>query len=85
VSNLLAQSLIGGLADEFDALVILSVPEVRKGTKVGLLTSVLEDYDGRSDVLLMSHIELYAENLSAECGMVLMANIGALRRLFDRR
>jgi len=85
VSNILAQALIGGLADEFDALIILSVPEVKTGPKVHLLTKVLEDYDGRSDVLLMSHIEMYSENLSAECSMVAMANICTLRRLFERK
>lgn len=85
VSNVFAQSLIGCMADEFDALIILSVPEVKTGPKVDLLTRVLEDYDGRSDVLLMSHIEMFSEDLSAECSMVAMAHTGTLRRLFERK
>ena len=52
--------------------------------KVKLLANALEDYDGREDVLLMSHIEMYSENLSAECGMVVWVNVAALRSLFSK-
>ncbi len=82
VSNILAQSLIGVMADEYDATIILSIPEVEQNAKVRLLESVLEDYDGRKDVLLMSHCELFSEKLSAECSMVVMVNIAVIRRLF---
>jgi len=85
VSNVIAQSLIGCLADEFNALIILSVPQVRTAPKVQLLSEVLEDYDGRKDVLLMSHIEMFSENLSAECSMVAVTNVGTLRRIFEHK
>lgn len=84
VSNIMAQSLIGAMADDFNQTIILSVPEVGRARKVKLLSDALEDYDGRQDVLLMSHIEMFSENLSAECGMVVWVNVAALRSLFSK-
>ncbi|MFA5137832.1 MAG: hypothetical protein WC728_01275 [Elusimicrobiota bacterium] len=84
VSNIMAQSLICAMADEFRQTLILSVPEVGRDRKVKLLSKALEDYDGREDVLLMSHIEMYSENLSAECGMVVWVKVAALRSLFAK-
>lgn len=81
VSNILAQSIIGALADQFDKTVILSVPEVTRGNKVELMAKALERYDGRKDVLLMSHVELYSNDLAADCSMVLIVDSATLQRL----
>ena len=81
VSNILAQSVIGALADQFGQTVILSVPDVRRGPKADLLAVALEGYDGRRDVILMSHVELYSNDLAADCSMVLIVDSDALRTL----
>ena len=81
VSNIVAQGAIATLADEFKKAFILSVPQTQKGAKAGLLGSALEDYDGRTDILMLSHVDLYSEGLCAQCTMVIMANSEALRRL----
>lgn len=81
VSNILAQSVIGALADQFGKTVILSVPSVSRGQKAQLLASSLERYDGRKDVLLMSHVELFSEDLAADCSMVLVIDSQTLRNL----
>jgi hypothetical protein len=80
----MAQGLISAMADDFDQILILSVPEMGRDRKVKLLSQALEAYDGREDVLLMSHIEMYSESLSAECGMIVWVKIAALRNLFAK-
>ncbi|MBI3297302.1 MAG: hypothetical protein HYZ75_03995 [Elusimicrobia bacterium] len=81
ISNILAQSVIGALADQFGRTVILSVPQVRRGPKAEIVAAALEGYDGRKDVLLMSHVELYSNDLAADCSMVLAVDSEALRML----
>lgn len=81
VSNILAQGVVGSLADEFDTTIILSVPEIHEGTKTEILGKVLEDYDGRQDILMMSHVDMYSQDLSAECCMIVIVNSESLRRL----
>ncbi|TBR24045.1 hypothetical protein EPO15_04790 [bacterium] len=81
VSNILAQSVIGALADQFEKTVILSVPEVSRGTKVELMSRALDRYDGRKDVLLMSHVEMYSNDLAADCSMVLIVDSATLQSL----
>lgn len=81
VSNILAQSVIGALADQFEKTVILSVPEVSRGSKAELMGRALERYDGRKDVLLMSHVEMYAQDLAADCAMVLIVDSATLAAL----
>ena len=81
VSNVLAQGVIGAVADEYDLTIILSVPEVLQGSKAEILSTVLGDYDGREDILMMSHIDMYAENLSADCSMIIIVNAESLRRI----
>lgn len=81
VSNILAQSVIGALADQFGKTVILSVPSVSRGQKAELLAAALERYDGRKDVLLMSHVELFSEDLAADCSMVLVVDSQTLHTL----
>lgn len=81
VSNILAQSVIGALADQFEKTVILSVPEVTRGPKVELMARALERYDGRKDILLMSHVELYSNDLAADCAMVLVVDSATLQQL----
>jgi chemotaxis protein CheY-P-specific phosphatase CheC len=81
VSNVLAQGVIGAVADEYDLTIILSVPEVVQGSKAEILSNVLGDYDGREDILMMSHIDMYAENLSADCSMIIVVNAESLRRI----
>jgi len=82
VSNVVAQSVVGLLGDEFDRPIILSVPEVHRGPKAALLGVALEAYDGREDVLLMSHVEMFSEDLSADCSMVIIVNADVLKGLF---
>ncbi|MDE2291422.1 MAG: hypothetical protein KGL53_05010 [Elusimicrobia bacterium] len=81
VANILAHSVIGALADQFGKTVILSVPEVRRGPKVELMARALERYDGRRDVLLMSHVEMYSTDLAAECSMILIVDSQTLQDL----
>ncbi len=81
ISNILAQSVIGVMADQFEKTVILSVPEVHRGAKADLLASALERYDGRKDVLLMSHVEMYSNDLAADCAMVLVCDSRALHEM----
>ncbi|MBI5242944.1 MAG: hypothetical protein HY922_04565 [Elusimicrobia bacterium] len=81
VSNILAQGAIATLADEVKKSFILPAPETRRGSKAQLLESAFEDYDGRTDILMLTHVDLYSERLSAQCSMVIMANAEALRRL----
>jgi len=82
VSNIVAHGVIGSLADKFDQTVILSVPQVRVGPKAEILAKSLERYDGRNDVILLSHVDMFSENLAAECSMVLVVNEAALVELF---
>jgi chemotaxis protein CheY-P-specific phosphatase CheC len=85
VSNIVAQSVIGAMADEFEKTIILSIPEVHRGPKASLLGVVLEAYDGREDVLLMSHVEMFSEDLSADCAMVIIVNAEVLHGLVRSR
>ncbi|MFC1679766.1 hypothetical protein ACFL2T_06100 [Elusimicrobiota bacterium] len=85
VSNIMAQGLVGALADGFDEIVILSSPEVDWGEKSELLAWGFERYDGRKDVLLMSHVEFYSKNLAATCNVVIIVGVSTLRRLFKKR
>lgn len=84
VSNVMAQSVLGTLADAYGASIILSAPEVQEGTKVDLLAKALDAYDGREDLFLMSHVDMFSENLSAECSMIVTVNAAALRRLLAK-
>lgn len=81
VSNIVAQSVVGAMADEFERAIVLSVPEVHRGPKAELLAVALDAYDGRDDVLLMSHVELFSEDLSADCSMVIIVNADVLHGL----
>lgn len=72
VSNVIAQSVVGVMADKLESLIILSIPEVFDGSKVDLLAEALDGYDGRKDSLLLSHVELYSESLAANCSIVLI-------------
>ena len=81
VSNVLAQGIIGVLADELGQTIFLSSPHVVGGTKSGILSDALNEYDGRQDMLMMAHMDLYSENLSAECSVVVIANTASLRRI----
>jgi chemotaxis protein CheY-P-specific phosphatase CheC len=82
VSNIVAHNVIGAFADKIGRTVILSVPEVHVGPKAQVLGRSLEGYDGREDVIMLSHVELYSENLAAECSMVLIVNEEELAKLF---
>lgn len=84
VSNIVAQSVLGVLADAYGASIILSMPEVRVGSKADLMVGALGNYDGRCDTLLMSHVDMYAENLAAECSMVMIANTEGIRKLLKK-
>lgn len=84
VSSIVAQSVLGVLADEYGGSIILSVPEVRIGAKADLMVGALENYDGRRDTLLMSHVDMYAENLAAECSMVVIVDTEGVRRLLRK-
>lgn len=84
VSNIMAQSVLGVLADAYGASVILSIPEVRVGSKADLMVGALGNYDGRRDTLLMSHVDMYAENLAAECSMVMIANTEGMQKLLKK-
>jgi len=84
VSNILAQGIIGVVADELGRTIFLSAPKVISGTKAGVLSAALDDYDGRKDMLLMAHMDLYSENLSAECSVVVIAETESLRRILSR-
>ncbi|MFH1725523.1 MAG: hypothetical protein ABII00_13010 [Elusimicrobiota bacterium] len=79
VSNVMGQSVVGALADRFGRALIVSAPEVKTGTKADLLGEAFDRYDGRKDVLLMSHVELYSMNLAAECSMVTIVESAAIR------
>lgn len=83
VSNVLAQRVVGVLADKYEATCILSVPEVSTNRKGELLTSALARYDGRQDFLLTVRVEMYSEGLSTECGMVIAFDSKALERLIS--
>ena len=72
------------MADEYGETIILSVPDVIKGAKAKLLSEALKAYDGRTDVLLMSHVEMFSENLSAECSVVLVFNAEAIQGLLQK-
>lgn len=78
VSNILAQSVVGHMADEFQLSIVLTVPRVLEGTKAGVLGESLEHYDGRVDTLMLSHVDMYSENLAAEASMIVIANSDAL-------
>jgi chemotaxis protein CheY-P-specific phosphatase CheC len=84
VSNVVAQSVLGVLADEYDASIILSVPSVSSGEKAELMAKALETYDARKDTLLLSHVDMYSENLAAECSMVIIVNTEDIKKLLSR-
>lgn len=81
VGNILAQSAVGVLADEFEKTIIFSVPRVKRGAKVELLAEALERYDGRKDILLMSDVEMHCKGLAADCTIVLVCGSASLHRL----
>ena len=81
VSNVLAQAIVSSMADSVDMELILSVPEVLEETKSHILSTALEDYDGRNDLLMISHVDLYSENLSAECSVLVIINEDLLQRI----
>jgi len=81
VSNILAQGIVGAVADEFGAKVIFSSPEVNDGTKTNLFAGVLGDYDARKDMLMMAQIDMCSEDLTAECSVIMIAGVESLQRL----
>jgi len=83
ISNVLAQGVIGALADALDTMIILSVPEVQKGARSRILSEALEAYDGRQDLLVTSQVNMYSENLAAECSMIIIVNADCLRRMLN--
>jgi len=83
ISNVLAQGVIGALADAMDTMIILSAPEVKEGTRSQILSEALEAYDGRQDMLVTSQVNMYSENLSAECNMIIIINADCLRRMLS--
>ncbi len=85
VSNIVAHGIIGTLADKFDQTVILTVPEVKVGPKAEILAKSLERYDGRKDVILLSHVDMFSENLAAECSMVLVIDEESLVEMFSAK
>ena len=85
VSNIMGQGMISALADHFGRTVILSVADVDTGGKSELVSRAFEHYDGRRDVLLMSFVEFYSENLEANCNLVIIVNGATLESLFKKR
>jgi len=74
VANILAQSVVSQMADEFRLPIILTVPRVLEGSKAGVFGESLEHYDGRVDTLMLSHVDMYSENLAAQASMIVIAN-----------
>jgi chemotaxis protein CheY-P-specific phosphatase CheC len=83
VSNILAQSSVGALADECETAITLSVPTVQRGTKEALLCEFFAEYDDSAKLLLMSHVELYSGDLSATCSLVMLFNSKDIARLLE--
>lgn len=84
VGNILAQNVLAALSDRYGVAIILSIPEVGRGTKAELTGTALEDYDGRKDVLLLAHMQLHSERLNAECSVIVIVNEAAMRTLISR-
>ncbi|PCI34845.1 MAG: hypothetical protein COB53_11540 [Elusimicrobia bacterium] len=82
VSNIVAHGIIGALADKFGQTVILTVPDVRVGPKADILAKALVRYDGRKDIILLSHVDMFSKDLSAECSIVLVIDESSLIELF---
>ncbi|MFH2202452.1 MAG: hypothetical protein ABIJ96_05025 [Elusimicrobiota bacterium] len=82
VANILAQSVVGALADEYETSITLSVPAVSRGAKEMLLCTFFAECDDPSKLLLMSHVELFSGKLSAECSLVALFDPEPLDRLF---
>lgn len=81
LSNVIAQSVIGAMADELNTSITLSVPKVGRGTKEELLCEFFAESDDPSKFLVMTHIELYGEDLSAHCTLVLLFDSKGLASL----
>lgn len=81
VGNVLAHGVVGVLAEQFKAEIHLSSPIVSRGRKVDLTERALSGYDGRSDILLMSHFDIFSPGLKAESSWVILADSEGLRRL----
>lgn len=80
VANVLSQGIIKALADKLGTSIILSVPQVLMGSKSDILSKVLYKVGGKKDAVILTHIELRSENLSAACSMILIFDADLLRR-----
>lgn len=83
ISNILAQSAVGALADECETAITLSVPTVKRGTKEALLCEFFAECDDPEKLLLMSHVELFSGGLSAVCSLVVLFDVADLASLLE--
>lgn len=81
VANIMAQGVIGALADEHSLTLILSSPAMLDGTRSSILAPLLADYNRRLDLILVSRIEMSSKKLSAECSVILVLSGDALQSL----
>lgn len=80
VGNILSHGVVGALADALQTGIILSIPKLEAGPKVELLAGAFDSYDGRTDSLLLSHVELYSPALMAECSIVTILNTASVEK-----
>jgi chemotaxis protein CheY-P-specific phosphatase CheC len=81
IANILGQGVVKAMADTFNLSIILSVPQISTGRKAELTVGVLEKFDGRKDTVVLTHVEMYADTLSAVCSMLLMLDAAVVKRL----
>ncbi len=80
VSNILGQGMVKAMADTLGISIILSVPHVSGGVKSELLSTVMDKVGGKRDFVVLTHIEMHSEELSAVSSMVLIFEADFLRR-----
>jgi len=81
VANILCQSFIKVLADRLGAAIILSVPRVSMGSKSELLSRILSHIGSKRDAVVLSHVILSSQGMTAACSLILIFEADFLRKL----
>ncbi|MFC1679025.1 hypothetical protein ACFL2T_02310 [Elusimicrobiota bacterium] len=83
VSNILAQRIAATIADDYNAMILLCVPELIEGDNKGILAQLRKEHAENADLALASKVELHSGGLSAEFRFLLWIRSGVMRSIID--
>ncbi|MBI4057596.1 MAG: hypothetical protein HY399_08635 [Elusimicrobia bacterium] len=81
VGNILVNSFLGKLSDSFARPFLTSTPHFVRGPKRTLLDATLTSLEKPKDQVLMAHVHMFSDRLSADCDFLSIFNSEFIQKL----